>query len=159
MSKYIISQTAGCNCSEKFCAPGMEFVTAVSLPKFRIEQKVTKNLQNQTRFDLKMLTLLSKKSSRFWSNTALPRELLQAGAQWSAALAMSQSRMRCWMLQLQPRMKCWMLQAPRSSLSTSDFLAHTCACMCACVCYSPSPWSKTKQPHYVRDAVVPDCAL
>jgi len=41
----------------------MVFVTAVSLPDFRIEQNMMRNLQNQTRFDLKMLILLSIKAT------------------------------------------------------------------------------------------------
>lgn len=41
----------------------MVFATAVSLPEFGIKQKAMKNLQSQTRFDLKMLTLLSLKAA------------------------------------------------------------------------------------------------
>lgn len=63
MSKYSVPSTAGCNCSDKFCARGMVFVTAVSLLDFGIEQKVLKNSQSQTGFDLKMLTLLLVKAA------------------------------------------------------------------------------------------------
>lgn len=58
--------------TDKFCAPGMVCVTAVSLSEFGIEQKVMKNLQSQTRFDLKMLTLLSLKAAGLEATQRFP---------------------------------------------------------------------------------------
>lgn len=121
--------------------------SAVSLSEFGIEQKMMKNLQSQTRFDLKMLTLLSLKAAgpeatqRFPGsscglvlNDLLLRWCLSPG--WNVG---------CFNLSPGWNVGCfkilWVLWAHQTSLHA---LMH--ACVCACVCYTPSPQSKTKQP-------------
>lgn len=118
VSKHIITWTAGCKCSDKFCAPDMVFATAVSLPEFGIEQKAMKNLQSQTRFDLKMLTLLSLKAAGLEATQHFPGR--------SCGLVLSDLLLR-WCLSPGWNVGCfkllWVLWAHRTS-------SHTCVHAC-----------------------------